>query len=40
MLNVEAVSPLIPVSGREVGVVDGGQEQNDEKLSGTPRSVL
>ena len=31
---------LIPVSGREVGVVYGGEGQNDEKVSGTPRSVL
>ena len=31
---------LIPVSGREVGVVCGGEEQNDEKVSSTPRSVL
>ena len=31
---------LIPVSGREVGVVCGGEEPNDEKVSGTPRSVL
>ena len=31
---------LIPVSGREVGVVCGGEEENDEKVSGTPRSVL
>ena len=30
---------LIPVSGREVGVV-GGEQRNDEKVSGTPRSVL
>ena len=31
---------LIPFSGREVGVVCKGEEQNDEKVSGTPRSVL
>ena len=31
---------LIPVSGREVGVVYGGEGQNDEKVSGTPRSVF
>ena len=30
----------IPVSGREVGAVCGGEEQNDEEVSGTPRSVL
>ena len=30
---------LIPVSGRVVGVVCGGGEQNDEEVSGTPRSV-
>ena len=27
-------------SGRVVGVVGGGEERNDEKVSGTPRSVL
>ena len=31
---------LIPVSGREAGVVCGGEEQNNDKVSGTPRSVL
>ena len=31
---------LIPASGREVGVVCGGEEQNDEKVSGAPRSAL
>ena len=30
----------IPVCGREVDVVCGGEEQNDEEASGTPRSVL
>ena len=30
---------LIPVSGRVVGVVCGGDEQNEEEVSGTPRSV-
>ena len=28
---------LIPVSGRVVGVVCGGEEQNEEKVSGTPK---
>ena len=31
---------LIPVSGREVGVVWRGEEPNDEKVSGTPRRVI
>ena len=31
---------LIPVIGREMGVVCGGEEQNDGKVSGTPKSVL
>ena len=31
---------LIPVSGRVVGAVCDGEEQNEEKVSGTPRSVL
>ena len=31
---------LIPVSGRVVGVVGGRDEQNDEQMSETPRSVL
>ena len=31
---------LIAVSGREVGVVCGREEQNDEKVFSTPRSVL
>ena len=29
-----------PAVVREVGVVCGGEEQHDEKVSGTPRSVL
>ena len=31
---------LIAVSGREVGVVCGRVDQNDEKVFSTPRSVL
>ena len=31
---------LIQVSGREVGVVCVGEEQNDEKVSGSSKNVL
>ena len=31
---------LNPVSGREMGVFCGSEEQNDEKVSATPRCVL
>ena len=33
-------APLIPVSGRVAGVVCHGAEQNEEKVSGAPRSVF